>query len=95
MNDRLVGRDTLIAVQGTGFEGPDNVWDRVLDWMETAAQCSQEGYCQHAMTDNFGWEAMTMVKANGDAHTLAAWRGLAGDSTVCVTFRTTCVPRGI
>ena len=26
----FVGRDTLIAVQGTGIEGADDVWDRVL-----------------------------------------------------------------
>lgn len=34
----FVGRDTLIAVQGTRIEGADDVWDRVLDWMETPAQ---------------------------------------------------------
>lgn len=27
----FVGRDTLIAVQGTGIEAPDDVWNRVLD----------------------------------------------------------------
>jgi hypothetical protein len=26
----FVGRDPLIAVQGTGIEGADDVWDRVL-----------------------------------------------------------------
>jgi hypothetical protein len=25
----FVGRDTLFAVQGTGIEGADDVWDRV------------------------------------------------------------------
>jgi hypothetical protein len=36
--EKVVGRDTLIPVQGTRIEGADDVWDRVLYWMETPAQ---------------------------------------------------------
>ena len=36
--EKVVGRHTLIAVQGTRIEGADDVWARVLDWMETPAQ---------------------------------------------------------
>jgi hypothetical protein len=31
---KVVGRDNLIVVQGAGIEHPNEVWSRVLDWME-------------------------------------------------------------
>ncbi len=32
--ERVVGRDLLIPTTGTGIQGPDELWDRVLDWIE-------------------------------------------------------------
>jgi len=31
--ERVVGRDLLIPISGASIHNPDNVWDRVLDWM--------------------------------------------------------------
>jgi hypothetical protein len=32
--EKVVGRDNLITIQGTSLQHIDQVWDRVLDWME-------------------------------------------------------------
>jgi hypothetical protein len=32
--ERVVGRDCLITVTGANVEEPDDLWDRVLDWMD-------------------------------------------------------------
>jgi hypothetical protein len=32
--ERVVGRDSLITVTGAGIEEPDDIWNRVLDWMD-------------------------------------------------------------
>ena len=31
--ERVVGRDSLITITGAGIESPDDIWERVLDWM--------------------------------------------------------------
>lgn len=33
--EKVVGRENLITVQGTGIQNPEQVWDRVLDWMDS------------------------------------------------------------
>jgi hypothetical protein len=32
--EKVVGRDSLITVTGAGIQSPDDIWTRVLDWME-------------------------------------------------------------
>jgi hypothetical protein len=32
--ERVVGRDLLIPISGASLQGPDDVWNRVLDWMD-------------------------------------------------------------
>jgi hypothetical protein len=32
--ERVVGRDCLITVTGASIAKPDDLWTRVLDWME-------------------------------------------------------------
>ncbi|HEX4135428.1 MAG TPA: hypothetical protein VHY84_12515 [Bryobacteraceae bacterium] len=32
--EKVVGRDLLIPVSGASLRGPDDVWNRVLDWMD-------------------------------------------------------------
>ncbi len=32
--ERVVGRDLLIQISGASLRGPDDVWNRVLDWMD-------------------------------------------------------------
>jgi hypothetical protein len=32
--EHVVGRDSLITVTGAGIEEPDDLWNRVLDWMD-------------------------------------------------------------
>jgi len=32
--ERVVGRDLLIPISGASLQGPDDVWERVLDWMD-------------------------------------------------------------
>jgi hypothetical protein len=32
--ERVVGRDSLITITGAGIDNPDEIWSRVLDWME-------------------------------------------------------------
>jgi hypothetical protein len=32
--ERVVGRDSLISISGAGIKDPDDVWNRVLDWMD-------------------------------------------------------------
>lgn len=33
--EKVVGRDNLISVTGAGVSNPEQLWDRVLNWMET------------------------------------------------------------
>src|SRR5262245_44878109 len=36
--ERVVGKDNLIPVVGAGIREPDQVWTRVLDWMEAPVE---------------------------------------------------------
>jgi hypothetical protein len=36
--EKVVGQDALITIQGTGIKHPDDLWDYVLDWMDTPAE---------------------------------------------------------
>lgn len=33
--ERVVGRENLISISGAGLSSPDDLWDKVLDWMDT------------------------------------------------------------
>ncbi|HEY0078037.1 MAG TPA: hypothetical protein VGB73_05275 [Pyrinomonadaceae bacterium] len=36
--EKVVGRDNLIPIQGTSIQNLDQVWERVLDWMDLPAE---------------------------------------------------------
>jgi hypothetical protein len=38
--EKVVGRDLLIPVSGASLQRPDDVWDRVLDWMDVPSSTS-------------------------------------------------------
>lgn len=40
--ERVVGRDNLITVTGASIASPEEIWDRVLDWMESPSESSRE-----------------------------------------------------
>jgi hypothetical protein len=35
--EKVVGRDNLIAITGASIQHPDEVWNRILDWMNVPA----------------------------------------------------------
>jgi hypothetical protein len=39
--EHVVGRDNLITLTGAGLSSPDDIWDRVLDWMDSPGTISQ------------------------------------------------------
>jgi len=39
--ERVVGRDLLIPVSGASLRHPDDVWNRVLDWMDLPGRISE------------------------------------------------------
>jgi hypothetical protein len=39
--EKVVGRDDLITITGAGIESPDDVWNRVLDWMGTPSSSTK------------------------------------------------------
>ncbi|HXD33991.1 MAG TPA: hypothetical protein VN643_22920 [Pyrinomonadaceae bacterium] len=36
--EKVVGQQELITIQGTGIKRPEDLWDHVLDWMDTPAE---------------------------------------------------------
>lgn len=32
--EKVIGQDNLISVSGVGIHSPDDVWNKVLNWME-------------------------------------------------------------
>jgi hypothetical protein len=32
--EKVVGRDNLISISGAGIQHPDDIWDRILDWID-------------------------------------------------------------
>lgn len=39
--EKVVGRDLLIAISGTSIRSPEDVWERVLDWMDVPNSTSK------------------------------------------------------
>lgn len=39
--EKVVGRELLITVTGAGIRSPDDIWTRVLDWMEAPTSHSK------------------------------------------------------
>lgn len=50
--ERVVGKDYLISVSGSGIKTPDDLWERVLDWMESPTEVQET--IKH--TDKMGTE---------------------------------------
>src|SRR6266511_259357 len=38
--ERVVGRDSLITITGAGIRAAEQIWDRILDWMEAPSTVS-------------------------------------------------------
>jgi hypothetical protein len=55
--ERVVGRDNLIPVTGAGITRADQVWDRVLDWMDLPQSTSRG----NSLAGKVGGEAGTKV----------------------------------
>lgn len=39
--EKVVGREHLISVSGTGLQSPEDIWDRALDWMDVPETVSR------------------------------------------------------
>lgn len=39
--EQVVGRDNLIQISGAGIEHPDDIWNRILDWMDAPESVSR------------------------------------------------------
>lgn len=39
--ERVVGRDSLIPISGASLTSPNDIWQRILDWMETPSSTSR------------------------------------------------------
>lgn len=57
--EKVVGRDNLITVTGAGINGPDEIWDRILNWMD--APISQ------STTFSMGGTGNVAIGAKGEA----------------------------
>jgi hypothetical protein len=41
--ERVVGDENLITITGAGISSPEDVWNRILDWMELPSEISRTG----------------------------------------------------
>jgi len=71
--ERVVGRDFLIPVSGAGIKSPDDVWTRVLDWMDVPHSTSS--------THKEGLAVRGEVKASGGLTLPLVAKAEAGAST--------------
>jgi hypothetical protein len=68
--ERVVGRDSLISVAGAGIRSPDDVWNRVLDWMNVPHSTSR--------SSSLGTSATTEVSGKGAVSLPLVAQGEAG-----------------
>ena len=73
----FVGRDTLIAVQGTGIEGADDVWDRVLAFtiLSHAGGSARARSFTHVIVDR-AWEQCEILRYESPSMLLVSCAGL-------------------
>jgi hypothetical protein len=55
--EKVIGRDNLIAISGAGIQDAEEVWDRVLDWMDTPHSQTRDRTTSGSLT--------TQVKGSG------------------------------
>jgi hypothetical protein len=48
--ERVVGREELITVTGAGIQTPDDIWNRVLDWMDVPTSKEQSSATSGKLT---------------------------------------------
>jgi hypothetical protein len=48
--ERVVGKDSLITITGAGITHPDDVWNRVLDWMDLPSETSRNNVIEGTAT---------------------------------------------
>ena len=69
--EKVVGKDKLVPVVGAGIRAPDDVWTRVLDWIDAPAD----------VTSMKSWQLRTgaRVGAKGSANVVVASGEASGD----------------
>ena len=60
--EKVVGRDSLITISGAGLQSPEDVWERVLDWMDVPNTISKA----RKLGGKFGASAVLAVEAGGE-----------------------------
>jgi hypothetical protein len=69
--EKVVGRDNLIAITGAGIRTPDQLWDRVLDWIEVpqsqtiTTQAGVSGAASASATGEVGIPLVTKGSVEG------------------------------
>jgi hypothetical protein len=66
--ERVVGTDNLIPVSGAELREPDDLWERVLDWMEVPASVteqSSEGQTQQVSAGLSGKGKVPLIAEGG------------------------------
>ncbi len=79
--EKVVGKDKLVTVVGAGIHTADDVWTRVLDWIDAPAE----------VTAQKSWQLRTgaRVGAKAEADLIVASGGTSGDVRTDFTRRTT------
>ena len=69
--ERVIGQDNIIAVSGALIKTPDQLWTRVLDWIETPAttttQLQKTETEQHTETSGLTGKVPTIFEASGQS----------------------------
>lgn len=83
--EKVVGKDNLITVVGAGIRAPDDVWTRVLDWIDAPADA----------TSMKSWQLRTgaRVGTKAEADIIVASGEASGEVRTDFTRRTTGVER--
>ena len=79
--EKVVGKDKLVPVVGAGIRQPDDVWTRVLDWIDAPADTTDAKSWQLQTGARVGAKAETDViiasgEASGDVSTTYARRNI-------------------
>jgi hypothetical protein len=79
--EKVVGKDKLVPVVGAGIRAPDDVWTRVLDWIDAPA----------STLDMKSWQLQTGARVGAKAETdvIIASGEASGDVNTAFTRRST------
>ena len=79
--ERVVGRDWLITVSGAGVKVPDEIWSRVLDWMEVPQTTSNAETTGRSVGGELTAKAGLSLPFIGKAEAGATAKGETTDQT--------------